>query len=103
MDLAGDMLRALFALMVTVGLIVGAAWLARRYGLMQAMPKSVTQRLALVEQIALDQGRVKLAVVRWDGREHLLAITPGGVAALGSAEAAEAAEAAAAPASEPAP
>lgn len=100
MDLAGDMLRALFALMVTVGLIVGAAWLARRYGLMQAMPKSVTQRLALVEQIALDQGRVKLAVVRWDGREHLLAITPGGVAALGSAEAAEAA---AAPASEPAP
>ncbi len=97
MDLAGDMLRALFALMVTVGLIVGAAWLARRYGLMQAMPKSATQRLALVEQIALDQGRVKLAVVRWDGREHLLAITPGGVAALGSADAA------AAPAPEPAP
>lgn len=87
MDLAGDMLRALFALMVTVGLIVGAAWLARRYGLMQAMPKSATQRLALVEQIALDQGRVKLAIVRWDGREHLLAITPGGVAALGVADA----------------
>lgn len=87
MDLAGDMLRALFALMVTVGLIVGVAWLARRYGLMQAMPKSATRRLALVEQIALEQGRVKLAIVRWDGREHLVAITPGGVAALGSADA----------------
>ena len=49
MELFLDMVRALAALSVTLGLLLGAAWLARRYGLMQGQMPSLTKgRLKLV-------------------------------------------------------
>jgi flagellar protein FliO/FliZ len=79
-----DGLRAVFALALTLGLLVGAAWLARRYGLMQGgvtLPGTV-KRLALVEQLWLDAGRSRLMIVRVDGAEHVMLVTPTGAVAL---------------------
>lgn len=75
-----EVLRALAALALTVGLMVGLAWLARKYGLMQGMPAVAGQarRLKLVERLWIDPGRTQLLLVACDGREHLILVAPGG-------------------------
>ncbi|MCU0883285.1 MAG: flagellar biosynthetic protein FliO [Hyphomonadaceae bacterium] len=75
-----DGLRAVFALALTLGLLVGAAWLARRYGLMQGgvTAPGTLKRMALVEQLWLDAGRSRLMIVRIDGKEHVMLVTPTG-------------------------
>lgn len=75
-----EVLRALAALALTVGLMVGLAWLARKYGLMQGMPAMGGQarRLKLVERLWVDPGRTQLLLVACDGREHLILVAPGG-------------------------
>jgi flagellar protein FliO/FliZ len=72
-----DLIRATAALALTLGLLLGLAWLARRFGLMQgaAMPAS-RGRLKLVEQLWLDAGRSRLVIVRCDATEHVLVLTP---------------------------
>ena len=80
-----DLIRALAALSLTLGLLIGAAWLARRYGLMQGQLPSLTKgRLKLVEQIWLDAGRTRAIVLRYNDTEHLLIVTPTGATALSS-------------------
>ncbi|GIU67436.1 flagellar biosynthetic protein FliO [Candidatus Phycosocius spiralis] len=74
-----DLIRALAALSLTLGLLLGAAWLARRYGLMQGqLPNSGKGRLKLVEQLWLDAGRTRAIVLRCDDQEHLVIISPTG-------------------------
>jgi flagellar protein FliO/FliZ len=75
-----DGLRAVFALALTLGLLVGAAWLARRYGLMQGgvTAPGTHKRMAVVEQLWLDAGRSRLMIVRIDGHEHVMLVTPAG-------------------------
>jgi flagellar protein FliO/FliZ len=87
MDLMLDGLRAVFALALTLGLLVGAAWLARRYGLLQGGPVNpkAPRRLALVEQLWLDGGRSRLMIVRCDGAEHVLLVTPTGAVPIAQA------------------
>jgi flagellar protein FliO/FliZ len=81
-----DLIRALAALSLTLGLLIGAAWLARRYGLMQGqLPSLAKGRLKIVEQIWLDAGRTRAILLRHDNTEHLLIVTPTGATALGSA------------------
>jgi flagellar protein FliO/FliZ len=81
-----DLIRALAALSLTLGLLIGAAWLARRYGLMQGqLPSLAKGRLKLVEQIWLDAGRTRAIILRHDEMEHLLIVTPTGATALSSA------------------
>lgn len=78
-----DLLRALAALSVTLGLLVGAAWLARRYGLMQGqMPSLGKGRLKLVEQVWLDAGRTRAMLIRCDNQEHLILVTPNGASPI---------------------
>ena len=77
---APDLLRALFALALTLGLIGLAAVLARRYGpsalfRMQQTTKA-QRRLAVVETLMLDPAR-RLVLVRCDGRERLLLLGEG--------------------------
>jgi flagellar protein FliO/FliZ len=73
-----DALRAAGALILVLGIILGLAWLLRRYGgsigLKAGTPAS---DLRIVEWKTMDVRR-KLAVIRWDGREHLLVLGPAG-------------------------
>ena len=91
---APDLLRAVFALALTLGLIGVAAVLARRYGpsaLFRMQQTVKTQRrLAVVETLILDPSR-RLVLVRMDDRERLLLLGEGRVLAEGAApDAAEA-------------
>jgi flagellar protein FliO/FliZ len=78
-----DLVRATAALAVTLGLLLGAAWLARRYGLMQGqMPGLAKGRLKLVEQLWLDAGRTRAILIQCDDQEHLVLVSPTGASTL---------------------
>ena len=82
-----DFVRAVAALALTLGLILVAAVLARRYGpgaLFKARAKS-NRRLAVVETLVLDPAR-RLVVVRFDEQERLLLLGEGRVLAEGRAD-----------------
>lgn len=71
-----DAIRALTALVFVLGLILGLTWLLRRYGSRIGIRAGLNPSdLRVVEWKQLDVRR-KLAVVRWDGRDHLLCLGP---------------------------
>jgi flagellar protein FliO/FliZ len=71
-----DAIRALTALIFVLGLILGLTWLLRRYGSRIGIRTGLNPSdLRVVEWKQLDVRR-KLAVVRWDGRDHLLCLGP---------------------------
>jgi flagellar protein FliO/FliZ len=73
-----EIARMTGALIITIGFILGFYWVARRYGprLGLRAPANPSD-LGVIEWKVLDVRR-KLAVVRWDGREHLLCLGPAG-------------------------
>jgi flagellar protein FliO/FliZ len=71
-----DLLRSLGALLTVLGLLVGALWLVRRYGITLpgvslAGANQPPRRLQVIERLAID-GRASLTLIRRDGQEHLL-------------------------------
>jgi flagellar protein FliO/FliZ len=77
-----DYLRFLGALAFVLGLLVGCAWLLRRYGhklgaLGIVTPQAARTRLGIVETIGLGP-RQRLAIIRRDDVEHLLLLGPDG-------------------------
>jgi flagellar protein FliO/FliZ len=81
-------LRMMGSLAVVLGLLVGALWIVRRYeirlpqSLLSGLPmRGQARRMALVERLALDTRR-SVALIRLDGREHMVLIAPEGVLAL---------------------
>jgi flagellar protein FliO/FliZ len=71
-----DLARSLGALLVVLGLLGLAAWLARRLELHRRLGGPAAGRLAIVEQRWLDS-RTRLLLVRRDRVEHLLLLGPG--------------------------
>jgi flagellar protein FliO/FliZ len=71
-----DALKALAALAFVLGILLGFAWLLRKYGSTLGIKVGAeASDLRVVEWRSLDMRR-KLAVVRWDGRDHLLVLGP---------------------------
>jgi flagellar protein FliO/FliZ len=70
-----EYLRFLLALVVVVGLIAGAAWAARRFGLAPRVSGQGGGRLGVVAVQSIDTRR-KLVLVRRDDREHLIIVSP---------------------------
>ena len=82
-----DALRAIGALALVLGILLGFAWLLRKYG--SAMGIKVGQEasdLRVVEWRSLDMRR-KLAVVRWGEKEHLICLAPTGDMLIASRDA----------------
>ncbi len=71
-----DLARAFGALLLVLGLLGLAAWLARRLELYRRLGGPAGGRLAIVEQRWLDS-RTRLLLVRRDRVEHLLLLGPG--------------------------
>lgn len=73
------LLRTLGALALVLGLLTGSLWVVRRYGI--RLPGRISsggpRRLEVVERAALD-GRRSVALLRRDGREHLILLSPEG-------------------------
>jgi flagellar protein FliO/FliZ len=89
-----DFLRALFALVLTLGLIGLGAVALRRFGpealARFAAPKK-ERRLAVVESLVLDPAR-RLVIVACDGQERLLLLGEGQMVASLDAPSAKAAK-----------
>lgn len=80
-------LQALAALAFVLGLLLGGAWLLRKYGSRIGLKTGqVSQDLKVLEWRSLDMRR-KLAVVRWGDREHLLCLAPTGDMVVASRDA----------------
>ena len=74
-----DLLRALFALAITLGIIGLAAWAARRYApqiLTRLNAERGERRMRVVETLVLDPAR-RLVLVRIDEEERLLILGEG--------------------------
>jgi flagellar protein FliO/FliZ len=78
-----SMLRTLGALGLVLGMLVAALWAVKRYDI--KLPGRVTtgsrKRVEVVERLALDAKR-SVALIRRDGREHLVMIGPEGSTTL---------------------
>ena len=74
-----DLLRALFALAITLGIIGLAAWAARRYApqiMARLNAERGERRMKVVETLVLDPAR-RLVLVRIDEEERLLILGEG--------------------------
>ena len=74
-----DLLRALFALAITLGIIGLAAWAARRYApqiMARLNAERGERRMTVVETLVLDPAR-RLVLVRIDDEERLLILGEG--------------------------
>ena len=78
MDLV-QLLRTFGALGIVLGLLAGALWVVKRYDI--KLPGRVggasKRRLEIVEKLAIDNRR-SVALIRRDGREHLILLAPEG-------------------------
>lgn len=73
-----DWLRALAALAATLGLIALAALVARRLNMLQGtLPGGGPRRMRISERLMLDPRR-SVVIVRVDGEEHVLLLSPFG-------------------------
>jgi flagellar biogenesis protein FliO len=76
---AYSLLRTFGALAVVLGMLAGALWIVRRHDI--RLPGRVaggaTRRLEVVERVSLDSRR-SVALLRRDGREHLVLLSPEG-------------------------
>lgn len=83
-----DWARAAFALIATLALIAGFALLARRVGMLQPRKAGALRRLEMTDSLMLDPRR-RLIVVRFDGQEHLILLSPAGDHPIASVPAAQ--------------
>ena len=78
-----SMLRTLGALGLVLGMLAGALWAVKRYDI--KLPGRIStgsrKRVEVVERLALDAKR-SVALIRRDGREHLVLIGPDGSTTL---------------------
>lgn len=82
-----SILKAIAALAFVLGLLLGGAWVLRKYGSRIGLKAgAVSQDLKVVEWRSLDLRR-KLVVVRLGEREHLLSLAPTGDVLVASREA----------------
>jgi flagellar protein FliO/FliZ len=85
-----DLIRAVAALAVTLGLIGLAAWALRRYGpstLLRLQTPASERRLAVLETLMLDPHR-RLVLVRVDREERLILLGEGSLLTTAKAKSA---------------
>lgn len=68
-------MRSGLALLAVIVLLLGFAWVSRRFGLAGRIMPGTRRRLAVVEALALDNRR-KLLLLRRDRVEHLVLLGP---------------------------
>jgi flagellar protein FliO/FliZ len=82
-----DWARALFALIATLALIGAVAYGARRLGMLRPGAQG-PRRLEVKESLMLDPRR-RLVIVRCDGRDRVLLLSPAGDIVVGETATAE--------------
>lgn len=78
---AWDWVRAVLALVATMALILLAGYGARRFNWLPNIAGGAGKRLSVLETLPLDPRR-RLILVRCDGLDHLLLLSPHGDRAI---------------------
>lgn len=80
-----DIISAFASLLFVLGLLGLFVWAVKRYGLLpgHSRVKVGEKQLDILESKMVD-GRNRLVVVSWRGKQYLLGTNPGGVRLLGS-------------------
>lgn len=78
--MVAETLGAFSALLLILGFLALAAWAVKRFGLLPGQPRNVLgkKQINIIESRMLD-GRNRLVVVEWKGKEYLLATHSSGV------------------------
>jgi flagellar protein FliO/FliZ len=76
-----DFFRYFAALLLVLGLIGAAGLATRKFGVPGLAKPNATRRLHIVETLMLSP-RQRLAIIKRDGVEHLLMITPTGATVI---------------------
>jgi len=81
--MATDIFSALASLLFVLGLLGLFAWAVKRYGLVpgHSRVKTGEKQLDILESKMVD-GRNRLVVVSWRGKQFLLGTNPGGIRVL---------------------
>lgn len=82
----GEMTGAFAALLFVLGLLGLMVWAMKRFGLAPGQPRFPTKggkQITIVENRMLD-GRNRLVIVRWRGREYLLGSGANGISLIGT-------------------
>lgn len=84
-----EVFRAIAALLITIGLLAGFAYLARRYGWLNGnfSMQPTEKRIKIIEQTFLDAKGSRLMIIDIDGEHNLLMIAPNGAKILKTLEA----------------
>ncbi len=71
----GTYLRFIVVLILVIGLILGLAWMMKRFGLSSDLQGTLgrKRRLSIIESVSLD-GRHRAVLMRRDGVEHLVLV-----------------------------
>jgi flagellar protein FliO/FliZ len=77
-----DGVRTVFALLLVLGLIAGAAYGARRLGMLQGPAPGAKRRMNVVESLFLDARR-RVVIVRVDEEDHVILLSAFGDKPLG--------------------
>lgn len=75
-----EIMRSIGALLITIGIMIGFALLAKKYGLLNGnlAIKNDNKRLKIIEQTLLDTKGSKLIIARCDNKDELILITQNG-------------------------
>ena len=80
--MSDEIIRVIFALIAIIGMIGVCALMAKQLGLAQHAKMGAQQRrLKIVESISID-ARTRIAIVKCDDTEHLIAIGAGGTLSI---------------------
>ncbi len=74
-----QIIRAIAALFVTIGILMAIAWAIKRFGLLNGqMLNSQTKRIKINETLWLDGGKSRLMLIEFDETESLIMVGPNG-------------------------
>ena len=81
-----EIFRSIGALLLTLGLLLGLAWVLKRYGLLGNVKGQgqALKRLKIIENLWLDAGRTRIVIIACDGKEQLILIGPNGASQIGN-------------------
>lgn len=74
-----QIIRAIAALCITIGILLAIAWAVKRFGLLNGqMINSTSKRVKVTETLWLDGGKSRLMLIEFDETESLIMVAQNG-------------------------
>ncbi len=74
-----QIIRAIAALLVTLGILLALAWAVKRFGLLNGqLINNSTKRIKVTETLWIDAGKSRIMLIEFDETESLILVSPNG-------------------------